>query len=118
MRLESLHAELEASGLHTFIPLAFPSDSESGSVVDISGGTSPRGGVQKLYARILTRETHPKIAIDKAHEIKQYLYENVKGAFFDGLQVLSVEADTPEPLNIGEENGFYTVSFNYTIIEG
>lgn len=117
MRLESILNTLSESNLHAFYPLSFPSSKPS-SVIDITGGTVERGGVNQLYLRVLTRETHPSIAINKAHEIKEYLYKNVKGAFFDGKKVLNIETDTPEPLNIGEENGTYTVSWNYNIIEG
>jgi Bacteriophage minor capsid protein len=118
MKLESLFNFLKDSGIHTFYPLTFPSSSEVCSIVDITGGTVERGGVQKVYVRILTRETHPKFAIDKADEIKKYLFSNLKGAFFDGKKVLNIETDNPSPLYIGEENGTYLVSMNYTILQG
>lgn len=117
MRLESIHSFLNDSGLHTFFPIRFPS-SEASTVVNITGGTVERGGVNQVYLRVLTRETHPNKAINKSHEIRKHLYANAKGAFFDGKKVLNIETDTPEPLPIGEEDGFYTVSWNYTIIEG
>lgn len=117
MKLETLNDFLNTSDLHTFYPLAFPS-SEPCSMLDLTGGTSSRGGVHKLYLRVVTQEAHPSIAINKAHDIKAFLYENVKGAFFDGKEVLNVEADTPEPLFVGEEDGVYLVSWNYTILEG
>lgn len=117
MKLESLHDFLNNSTLHTFYPLFFPSD-ETCSVIDITGGTVERGGVGKVYLRVLTRETHPKVAIDKALEISAYMKSEMKGAFFDGKKVLNVETDNPSPLFLGEENGVYTVSMNYTIIEG
>jgi hypothetical protein len=118
MELESVFTFLNNSELHTFYPFAFPSSDEVCSVVNVTGGTVKRGGVQKIQLRVLTRETHPSKAIKKSHEIKKYLYENFKGAFFNGLEVLNIEANTPEPLLIGEENGAYSVSWNYTIIEG
>ena len=108
---------LNKSGVHKFYPFQFP-DTLNCSTIDISGGTVKRGGVQKVYMRIVTREKHPSLAIQKANEIKEYLYANAKGAFFDGLKVIQIDADTPEPLYIGEENGAYSVSWNYTIIEG
>jgi hypothetical protein len=117
MKLESLTDFLNTSNLHTFYPLVFPSSDEVCSMLDITGGTE-RGGITKIYLRVLTREVHPKSAIDKSRDIKQYLSSNMKGAFFDGLEVINVEADTPEPLFLGEENGVYTVSMNYTILEG
>ena len=118
MKVESISTVLRESGIHTFIPLAFPSDTDIGSVVDVTGGTATRGGVRKVSLGIVTREQHPAVAIAKAHEINKYLQENLKGAFFDGFAVLQIEPDTPEPLYIGEENGLYTVSWNYTILEG
>lgn len=117
MKLNDILTFLQDSELHTFYPIQFPSLKPS-SVINITGGTVERGGVNQVHLRVLTRETHPSIAIDKAHEIKEYLYKNVKGAFFDGKKVLNIETDTPEPLPIGEEDGTYTVSFNYTILEG
>lgn len=117
MKLETLHGFLDGSNLHPFYPLVFPS-SDSCSMVEITGGTPTRGGVNRVYIRILTRETHPKYAIDKALEISDFLQTEMKGAFFDGKKVLTVEADNPSPLFLGEEGGFYIVSMNYTIIEG
>jgi hypothetical protein len=118
MELESIKTFLNKSGIHTFYPFAFPSDSEAYSVFDLTGGTVERGGVNKAYLRILTRESHPSIAVAKAAEIKNYLFSEMKGAFFDGKQVLNIETDQPAPLYIGEENGLYTVSMNYTLLEG
>jgi hypothetical protein len=118
MKLESLNTFLNTSNLHTFFPLVLPTGAEVCSVVDIDGGTVPRGGVQKLYVRILTRETHPKLAIDKALEISDFIESDLKGAFFDGKEVLNAEADNPSPLFLGDEGGIYTVSMNYTILEG
>ncbi len=117
MKLESINSFLNNSGLHTFYPTSLPK-LEAGSVVSMAGGTVERGGVYEVYLRIVTYETHPSISDDKAHEIRKYLYENLKGAFFNGKKVLNVITDTPEPLPIGEENGVYSVSWNYTILEG
>jgi hypothetical protein len=118
MKIEALNTFLNDSGLHTFYPFMFPSDSGTCTTFNITGGTVKRGGVQKIYLRVLTRESHPSISINKANEIRQYLSSNLKGAFFDGIEVLNIETDNPEPLFLGEEDGFYTVSYNYTIIEG
>lgn len=118
MRIGSLNEYLNDSGVHIFNPLFFPHDLLAGSTINITGGDSERGGVQKNFLRIVTRELHPSLAIEKSHEIKQYLQLNLKGAFFDGKTVLRIQADTPEPLYLGEENGCYTVSMNYTILEG
>lgn len=119
MKLESLFTFLNDSGLHTFYPLSFPdSSSEACSVVDITGGTVERGGVRNIYVKITTRETHPKLAVDKLNEITEYLFSNLKGAFFDGKQVLNIQTDNPSPLYLGEDEGFYIVSMNYTILEG
>jgi hypothetical protein len=118
VKIESLNAFLNNSEIHTFIPFVFPSNLEACSTINISGGTVKRGGVQKVFLRVLTRETHPSISVNKANEIKEYLSSNLKGAFFDGTEVLNVEANSPEPLYIGEEDGLYLVSYNYTIIEG
>jgi Bacteriophage minor capsid protein len=118
MKLESINNFLNDSTIHTFYPLMFPSSSEVCSVFDITGGTVERGGVRTAYLRVLTRETHPKLSVDKAEEIKEYLFENMKGAFFDGKKVLNIETDNPSPLFIGEEDGNYLVSMNYTILIG
>jgi hypothetical protein len=119
MKLESLFNFLNSSGLHTFYPIGFPpSSSEACSAVDLTGGTVERAGVHKVFVKILTRETHPKLAIDKAYEIKEYLSSNLKGAFFDGKKVLKVEADNPAPLYVGFDDDLYTVSMNYTILLG
>lgn len=118
MGIESLFGFLNNSGIHTFYPLCFPSSSDASSMVEITGGTVRRGGVQKIYVRILTRETRPKNAMDKALEISDYIQSEMKGAFFDGLKVLHIDADNPSPLYLGEEDGLFTVSMNYTIIQG
>lgn len=118
MKIEGLNTFLNNSAIHTFIPFVFPSDLEACSTINITGGTAKRGGVQKIYLRVLTRETHPSISVDKANEIKEYLFSDLKGAFFDGTEVLHIETNNPEPLFIGEEDGLYLVSYNYTIIEG
>jgi hypothetical protein len=118
MKLESIMTFLNKSGIHTFYPFMFPTGSGVCSVIDIPGGTVERGGVQKAYLRILTRESHPSIAVAKAAETKEYLFSEMKGAFFDGKQVLQIETDQPEALFIGEENGLYTVSMNYTLLKG
>ena len=119
MKIESLEPFFNESDIHTFYPFMFPSSSKAGcSTFDITGGTSSRGGVSKLYLRVVSREKHPSVVLNKAYEIKAHLYENLKGAFFDGKEVLNIETDTPEPLFIGEEAGAYYVSWNYTIIEG
>lgn len=118
MRTKQASDFLNSSGIHTFNPLFFPLEMKTGSSVNVTGGTRNRGGVHTSYLRIITKEYHPETAIEKSHEIKEYLQLNLKGAFFNGIKVLSVDADTPEPLYIGEENGVFTVSMNYTIIEG
>jgi|SRR5699024_2647409 len=118
MRLESMSDFLNESGIDSFFPINFPSESEICSVANITGGTVARGEVYQVHLRILTRESHPSKSINKAHEIKKYLYKNLKGAFFNGKKILKVETDTPEPLPVGEENGLHTVSWNYTILEG
>lgn len=117
MKLESINNFLNDSKIHTFYPISFPS-SDVASVVNITGGTVERGGVYEVHLRVITRETHPSKAINKSHETKQYLFSNLKGAFFNGKKVLKIETNTPEPLPIGEENGLYSVSWNYTILEG
>jgi len=118
MDIEQLNNFLNDSGVHSFYPYSFPSDEHNASVCDITGGTASRGGAYKMFLQIETREKHPQIAIAKAKEIRKYLQDNLKGAFFDGKKVVNVEANTPEPLYLGEENGAYSVSWNYTIIEG
>ena len=117
MKVESASNFLNDSGIHAFYPLQFPSDKKACSIVSIDGGTPSRAGVQNVYMRIQSRDVHPKKVIDIAHEIKDHLYK-MKGGFFDGKEVLKVEANTPEPLYIGEEKGLYFVSWNYTILEG
>lgn len=118
MKLESVNDFLNTSGIHTFYPLMFPSTDAKCSTVDLTGGTFKRGGVQKIFMRIVTRESHPQLAINKALEIQGFLTTDFKGAFFDGLEVLNIESDNPSPLFLGDENGLYTVSMNYTILEG
>jgi hypothetical protein len=118
MKMGDILSFLQNTDLHTFYPFSFPSSNEPCTVVDIAGGTVERGGVNQLTLRILTRESHPSFSIDKAHEIRKYLYKNLKGAFFNGKKILNIETDTPQPLIIGEEDGLYTVSWNYTVLEG
>lgn len=118
MDLENLQDTLFASNLHTFYPLMFPVDAGNSSSFNITGGSLERDTVNTIFVRILTRETHPKISIDKSNEIMKYLQLNLKGAFFNGKNVLQITPDTPTPLFIGEEDGLYLVSRNYTILEG
>ncbi|CDQ21705.1 hypothetical protein [Halobacillus karajensis] len=118
MGVEELNTFLNGSGLHTFYPYAFPSNSVTGSTINITGGTVKRGGVGRSQLKILTRGEHPKIATDISKEIGKYLKDNLKGAFFNGYEILNVDQLNPEPLYIGEEHGVYTVSMNYDLLEG
>lgn len=118
MRLEEINSFLNTSQVHTFYPVTFTDSTEACSTVNVTGGTIQRGGVYSVYMRVLTREPHPKLAIDKSHAIKDYLLKNLKGNVFSSKEVLNIVTDTPEPLMIGEESGLYTVSLNYKILEG
>lgn len=117
MDIEKLNEFFSSSNIHTFYPFSLPSDESIGSVFNVSGGTGSRAGVHKVYLRIITQETHPKLALDKSKEISKYLQKLV-GTFFNEKEVLQVTADTPTPLYIGEENGVFSVSWNFTILEG
>lgn len=118
MGLKELQLLLNDSKLHTFYPLEFNATTKGSSTFSITGGTPERGGVHSNYIRILTRENHPIQAEEKAKEIRKYLYDNVKGAFFNGVKVISIETESVEPLHIGEEDGLYFVSYNYIMIMG
>lgn len=120
MDVKSLSDFLNKSNIHTFYPLQFPISAPDGcSYVEFTGGTPERAGVQTYYLRVMTREVHIGIAMDKCKEIKKYLLENLKGASFDDdKEVLMIRTDGPEPYYLGEEDGRHTFSWNYTFIYG
>ncbi len=123
MEIELILEKLNGSGIHTFYPLAFPTSAPDGcSYIETSGGTPERGGVNRMFLRVMTRETHPSLSLQKSYAIRKYLSENLKGAFFNSdekqREVLNVEPDTPTPLYVGEEDGKFITSYNYTLILG
>lgn len=120
MDIEILSEFLNESGIHAFYPFEFPiSASSDCSYVEITGGTSKKGGVGRLYIRVITRAEHPSKSLNKSKEICKYLSNEKEDAFFIGTEELIQSIpETPTPLYLGEENGRYLFSYNYTLIFG
>lgn len=100
-----------------FYPLTFSLNSpDAASQVQFSGGNPVRGDLYQVSVQIITRDTHPATAEQKALEIKQFL--NRKSDFLVGdAHVVFVSAQNPFPLYLGtDDNGRYKYSMNYQFL--
>lgn len=117
MSIKDFRDYLAAQTGDVFYPLSFPTSSPNNcSIVSLSGGSTPQGGVVRTTLQVISRADHPATGEQLALKIKNVLDQST--SFNAGsIRVIFCAAANPFPLYLGtDENQLYKFSMNYNLI--